>query len=83
MFIEGTTRADLVQAWIEWNKGAKQTLVKIGSRKTYRLRYDGQRFGQYFWNQYGAANHCWPELFFAEANSYAFALAHSELPEEA
>lgn len=67
-FIDGTTRSDLVSAYTSWTRDTDDS-------------GEHQRFGQWFWNEYGKADESWPELFYQEDTNQAFMLAFYGLPE--
>lgn len=81
-FVNGTTLETLTQAWIKWQMGARNELYFFGHVREYRLRYEGQRFGQWFWNEYGRTDRSWPEFFYMESASDAYTLAYRHIEED-
>lgn len=67
-FLEGTTRADLNTAYLHWRSSTDDS-------------GEHQRFGQWFWNEYGLADQSWSEFFYEEDADKAYMLAFYELPE--
>ena len=76
-FVEGTTRKTLNDEYLRFVANLEDGKPFFISRA-----YGDQRFGQYFWNEYGQASESWPELFYEEDVNKAYMLAFYELREE-